>query len=170
MPFKVSSNSTFHFINCYAIILVINMFVLISSFMNYIGNHIVIKIWNYSFPLLETTFTSQKVIYSLQVDYKSVLYPHSESEYVTFTIPGLKPVFLIVTDQSSFKRSEVANVVCTSLQEPWLHCRSSAGGTCQWTRRANQSCWCSVGSSQSLHPLSPTGLTISDCSPEAWDS
>lgn len=168
MPFKVSSNSTFHFINCYTIILVINTLVLISSFMNHTGNHTVIKNWNYSFP--ETTFTSQKVKYSLQVDYKSVLYPHLESEYVTFTIPGLKPVFFMVTDQSSFKRSEVANVVCTSQLEPWLHCRSSAGGTCQWTPRANQSCWRSVGSSQSLHPLSPTGPTISGCSPEAWDS
>lgn len=39
MPFKVSSNSTFHFINCNAIILAINIFVLISSFMNLIGNH-----------------------------------------------------------------------------------------------------------------------------------
>lgn len=65
MPIKVSSNSTFHFINCNAIITAINTFALISFFMNHIGNHTVIKNRNYSFPLLETTFTSQKVKYTV---------------------------------------------------------------------------------------------------------
>lgn len=69
----------------------------------------------------------------------------------------------------SLTRSWGAGAVYTCLLLLWLHCRSSVDVTCQWKPGANQSGWHLLNSFPGLHPLSPKGLTTSDCSPGELD-
>lgn len=83
--------------------------------------------------------------------------------------PSSKWSRLSVLGQSSITRPGGAGAACTCQQWLWLRCRSSAGETCRWMSCASQSGSRSVSSFPGLHPLSPKGLTTSDCSPGASD-
>lgn len=71
--------------------------------------------------------------------------------------------------QSFLTGSWAAGAVYTCPLVPSLHCGSSVDETCQWKSRANQSGWHLVNSFPGPRPLSPKGLTTSDCSPGESD-
>lgn len=93
----------------------------------------------------------------------------TRDDTITSLPPSSKWSRLSVLGQSSIIRPGGADAVCTCQQWLWLRCRSSAGETCRWMSCASQSGSRSVSSFPGLHPLSPKGLTTSDCSPGASD-